>query len=323
MVQTAGKTDPKTASEPGESPAGDLDHRYLRYFIAVAEELSFTRAAERLNTVQPAVSQQIRRLEFIVGTPLFQRDKHHVQLTEAGRIFLEEARALLQHGTQAISLARRAARAEAGQITIGLLPGIEGRILSSIQPTLQTRYPDIQLLIRSLTSPQQLAALQQHEIDVAFMRGPIESDEIRSEVVLREPIVAVVPANHPFAAMERISLQTLSALPMIQVVRTSAPALHDVANQLARQAGVRFRVGLVTETVLATLNAVGSGLGFSLQPEYVKHIVPETVVAKPVDVDPIPQFELLMAYRKDNELPFLVSFLALLRSQAAAKIGTV
>lgn len=309
--------------QPDESVDGDLDHRYLKYFIAVAEELSFTRAAERLNTVQPAVSQQIRRLELIVGTPLFQRDKHHVQLTEAGRMFLGEARAILLHGIRAISMARRAARAEAGQITVGLLPGTEGRILSCIQPALQTRHPDIELLIRSLTSPQQVTALLQHEIDVGFLRGPVDVEEIRSEVFLREPIVAVVPANHPFAAMERISLQTLSALPMIHVVRTSAPALHDIANRLSKQAGVRFRIGLATETVLATLNAVGSGLGFSLQPEYVKHIVPETVVARPLDIDPAPQFDLLMAYREDNDLPFLAPFLALLRSRAAAGAGNL
>jgi LysR family hca operon transcriptional activator len=168
-----------------------MDHRYLRYFIAVAEEMSFTRAAERLHTVQPSLSQQIRRLEEIVGAELFLRRKHRLYLTEAGRIFLEESRAILQHTDRAIALARQAARAEAGLVTFGFVPGVEGKIFTRILPMIRVHFPRVELTLRSLTSPQQLEALHNHEINFGFLRPPIEDPDLSWRTILREKILAV------------------------------------------------------------------------------------------------------------------------------------
>ena len=196
-----------------------MDQRYLRYFIAVAEELSFTRAADRLHTVQPSLSQQIKKLEDIVGTPLFHRDTRHVQLTEAGRVFLPEARNVLQATDYAIALARQAARTQAGQLTIGFLPGAESRVFGNVLPVLRSRCPEIQLSLRSLSSPEQIAALQNHQINVGFLRGPIEDSEIAWEVVTREPIVAAVPAQHALAKLERIPIPMLAQVPLVFITR--------------------------------------------------------------------------------------------------------
>jgi LysR family transcriptional regulator, hca operon transcriptional activator len=289
-----------------------MDHRYLRYFIAVAEELSFTRAAERLHTVQPSLSQQIKKLEEIVSTPLFHRDTRHIELTEAGRVFLEEARAILRYTDHAIALARQAAHAEAGHIMIGFLPGAEAKIFPNVLPTLRHRCPNLQVSLRSLASPEQITALQNHLINVGFLRGPIEDSEIAWEPILRERIMAVLPAQHPLAKFERVPVPLLTEVPLVMVTREKAPVIHDRTNEIAKRAGVQFHPAIDTDNVLATLNTVGSGLGFSLLPDYVQSILPQTVVARPLALEPEPEIDLLVAYRKDDRLPALPLFLSLL-----------
>ena len=289
-----------------------MDSRYLRYFVAVAEDLSFTKAADRLHTAQPSLSQQIRRLEEIVGTPLFERDKHHVELTEAGRVFLEEARKLLQGTDRAIALARQAARAEAGHLSIGVIPGAEDKMFRTVLKVLRSRCPDVQLSLRSLPSPEQLTALQNRQINVGFLRGPIDDPAVAWNVVLRNAMLAVVPAKHPLAKLERIPVQALARIPLVQVSHDIAPAVHDITNLVARRAGVEFHPGFVTDNVLATLNAVSCGLGFSLLPDYIQQVLPKTAVARPLDLEPMPELELLVAYRKDDKLSILRFFLSLL-----------
>ena len=294
-----------------------MDHRYLRYFIAVAEEMSFTRAAERLHTVQPSLSQQIRRLEEIVGAELFLRKKHRLYLTEAGRIFLEESRAILQHTDRAIALARQAARAEAGLVTIGFVPGVEGKIFTCILPVIRVQYPRVELTLRSLTSPQQLEALHNHEINLGFLRPPIEDLDLSWKTVFREKILAVLPSDNPLARMKRIPVKSLADLPFLEVVRDAAPALHDKAKEIAAKAGVRFNAILPADNVLMSLNEIAAGLGFSLLPDYVSQILPANVVARPLACDPEPDLPLLAAYRMDEKLPFIAPLLALFKEQLA------
>jgi len=303
-----------------------MDHRYLRYFIAVAEELSFTRAAEKLHTVQPSLSQQIRRLEEIVGTPLFHREKHRLHLTEAGRIFLQESRSILQQTSRAIALARQAARAEAGFMTIGFVPGVEGKVFPRILPILRAKYPDIELSLRTLTSPQQLEALQSGEINAGFLRPPVDDPEINSEVILNDKIIVALPANHPLAKHKRVSVRSLVVLPLLQVARTTAPLLHDKSIEIAERAGVTFNSILPADNVLMSLSEVASGLGFCLLPDYVRQILPPNVILRPLDCDPEPEIPLVVAWRKDDRLPALAFFLSLLREQfreGAPDINTV
>jgi LysR family transcriptional regulator, hca operon transcriptional activator len=294
-----------------------MDLRYLRFFIAVAEERSFTRAAERLHTVQPSLSQQIKRLEDLVGTPLFDRDQHHVELTEAGRVFLVRARDILGRVDLAIHEARQAARAECGQLAIGFVPGAEGKIFPRVLPAMKERCPGIQLNLRSLTSPEQMAALRAGAIDIGFLRPPVEDGSLISEAVVRDEFVAAVPAGSELAALERIPVARLAELPLVQVARDNAPAVHQLANQIAATAGVSFRQGLVTDNVLGTLNAVGTGLGFSLLPDYVRQIAPATVAIRPLALDPPPGLDLVMAYRAGDNPPALAVFLSLLRAWIA------
>jgi len=234
-------------------------------------------------------------------------------LTEAGRVFLRESRTILRDVEHAITLARQAARAEAGQIPLGMVPGPESKVFSRAVPILLRNYPDIQIILRSLTSPEQIVALQNKEINVGFLRGPIDDEEIASEVIMREKVVAVLPASHELAKMQRVSVTKLADLPLIQISRAIAPAVHDAADVIAKQAGTQFKTLLETENLLTSLNAVASGLGFSLFAEYVEQILPKGVVARALDLDPVPELELLVAYRKDDRLPALGFFLSVLR----------
>ena len=180
-----------------------MELRLLRYFVAVAEELNVSRAAERLHTSQPSLSQQVKRLEQIVGTPLFRREKYHLQLTEAGRVFLEHAQSILREVEVAMLLARQAAQGEAGQIAIGLMPGAEGKVFSAVLAKLVRDYRDVHIALRTLSSPEQIKALQNHEINIGFLRGPINDEQIACEVFDRERILAILPAQHPLAGRER------------------------------------------------------------------------------------------------------------------------
>jgi LysR family transcriptional regulator, hca operon transcriptional activator len=302
-----------------------MDLRYLRFFVAVADERSFTRAAAALHTAQPSLSQQIRRLEDeFVGTPLFHRDKHHVALTEAGRVFLPEARAILQSVDHAVALAQQAARAEIGMIVIGIIPGAEGRVFSHVLPQFQTQHPGIQLTFRSLSTPDQLVALAEKSIDIAFLRPPISDPGLEWEVVMQDSIVAVVPASHPLAALNRIPVASLATLPLVRIARSGAPAVHDLVNDIAAKAGVSFTSILDVDGVLCTLSAVGSGRGFSLLPDYVSSLCPPGVAVRPLELARQPMIDLLVAYRRNTERrPALCAFLKALRASIGKPGSTV
>ena len=295
-----------------------MELRLLRYFVAVAEELNVSRAAERLHTSQPSLSQQVKRLEQIVGTPLFRREKYHLQLTEAGRVFLEHARSILRDVEVAMLLARQAAQGEAGQIAIGLMPGAEGKVFSAVLAKLVRDYRDVHIALRTLSSPEQITALQNHEINIGFLRGPINDEQIACEVFDREKILAILPAQHPLAGRERVPVAMLAETPLIRIARATAPALREAMDVIGDRVGVRFQSPLEAENVLAILNAVAAGIGFSLLPEYLQALVPKTVVSRPLDLDPAPVVELFVAYRKDDRLPALAFFLSLLREHTPA-----
>jgi len=289
-----------------------MELRLLRYFVAVAEELNFTHAAERLHTAQPSLSQQIRQLEDYVGTPLLDRDKRRLKLTEAGRVFLREARRLLADAEHAVTLARQAARAEAGLITIAIVPGPEGQLFSRVMPLLLHQYPNLDVVLRSMTSPEQISALQKGEINVGLLRGPITDEKIGYKVISREDVVAVIPADHPLARRKRVSPSALAEMPLIQLSRDVAPAVHDAMIRTGVAAKVQFRTLLATENIMTTLNAVASGMGFTLLAAYVEDILPKNVVVRPLAMKHVPQLELLVAYRKDDPLPALAFFLRML-----------
>ncbi len=289
-----------------------MDLRYLRYFVAVAEEMNFTHAAERLHTVQPSLSRQIQRLEEIVGTPLFKRDRHGLKLTEAGRIFLDESRAILQHMERAIDLARQGARAEAGHISMGFIVGTELKILSKILPALREHYPEMRTSHVALGESDLVDALETGKVNVAFLSGPIENPNIHSEVILRHKLVVVLPATHPLIKLRAIPLSKLASMTWIRPTNRDSRFVHTLL-EIMRRGGVTFTSTIEHDNVLSALHTVGLGLGFAIIPDYQKDILPRSIAARPLDLDPPPTLNLLMAHRKDDRTPALAYFLATAR----------
>jgi len=200
-------------------------------------------------------------------------------------------------------------------ITIAIVPGPEGQLFSRVMPLLLHNYPNLDIVLRSMTSPEQILALQKGEINVGLLRGPIEDEQIGHEVISREDVVAVIPADHPLARRKRVSPKALSEMPLIQLSHSVAPAVHDAMIRTGKMANVQFKTLLATENIMTTLNAVANGMGFTLLAAYVEDILPRNAVVRPLDMDRVPQLELLAAYRKDDPLPALAFFLRMLRDR--------
>lgn len=299
-----------------------MELRLFRYFVAVAEELNVTRAAEQLHTAQPSLSQQIRQLEGIIGAPLFHRDKHRLQLTEAGRVLLPTAKAILSAVENAIVEARSVARSEEWTISVGMVPGPEAKIFSHILPILVRNQPNIRLLLRTMNAPEQIKALQRREINAGFLRGPIDCPEISSDIYMREDVVVVLPADSPLASLKRVPPAELATMKLITISPEVAPLVHDTASEIERRSGIKFQLGFTTENIMTSMNAVASGLGFCFFAAYVEEIAPKGVVTRPLDLNPQPQLDLLFAYRKDDHVPALSKLVELVHEFSPFHVET-
>jgi LysR family transcriptional regulator, hca operon transcriptional activator len=290
-----------------------VELRHLRYFVAVAEALNFTRAAARLHTSQPSLSQQVRHLEEEIGVPLLDRSRHHVALTNAGRTFLREAKDILGRIDHASRLARQAAEGRAGELSVGTFPSADVRILPALRPLLAARMPDLRVILHSKYTLEPVAGLRAGALDVAFMRGPLETDGLDVVELLREQIVAVLPSHHTLARRRRIPVPLLHDLPCIVLERSLSPALHDAIAALYRQAHIRMHAVSTADNVLGHLHLVQEGLGFALLPDSVGALLPPGVVLKPLACDPVPTVSVVVAWRSGNSSPLVRSFVALAR----------
>jgi LysR family transcriptional regulator, hca operon transcriptional activator len=295
--------------------------RHLRYFIAVAEELNFTRAAARLHTAQPSLSQQIRQFEQWVGTPLLRRDKHHVELTPAGKVMLAEAREILHKTGQAVQNALAAATESSSQIIIGMNPCAEVKIIPNVLPIFQGRFPEIRVVLHSLpTSSNQVDSLRDRTIDIGFMRKIDDSADLITETVLKENILVLLPASHSLAKLKRIPIEKLLPIPYIGVGRDQGPSLYGTIESFCAREGIHFRRTQDSQNVLGSINMVGANVGFALAPDYVLQILPKNVVARPLDCTNPPMIDLICAYHRGDLTPSIKSFLTILREFIEKKL---
>jgi LysR family transcriptional regulator, hca operon transcriptional activator len=293
--------------------SNSMELRHLRYFVAVGEELSFSRAAKRLHTAQPSLSQQIKDLEREIGCALLERDRHHVSLTAAGQAFLSEARLTLAQAERAAELARQANRSNPNQIRVGLLLGYEALFLSRVLPVLSTRMPEISLSVRSLSNSELLGELRRATIDVALMRPTEGDDRFACETVRDEPLMAILPAKHRLSKAKTVSLAELAKEPWIMpYLDASGSYLRQTINAyLEKERAMPVSIQ-ETDNVLANLILVGNGMGVALLPQYVQHLRLRTVSCKPLARNS-PTIQLLMVYEKDSSSTTLKPFLAVVR----------
>ncbi|MDD2704712.1 MAG: LysR substrate-binding domain-containing protein [Acidocella sp.] len=284
-----------------------MELRHLRYFIAVAEELNFTRAAQRLNTAQPSLSQQIQDLEHEVGTPLFIRTKRSVSLTTAGQVFLDEARLTLAQSRRAIASARRAAEIDGQKLTVGFVPAAEIKIFPHILTFMRAHFPKLQLQLQSLTTMEQRAALLRGDIDIAFLRLPMEDAGLKAQTVLRERLVAVLPANHALASRTQVSLTELAETPFLEISPLQGGMLFNIIRDSMKSQDVTLQTAQQVENVLTLLTLIGLGFGFSLLPDYAESLAFRNVTTIPLSGPPI-HIDLLMAWREDDQSPENAAF---------------
>jgi LysR family hca operon transcriptional activator len=296
-----------------------VELRHLRYFVAVAEDLSFTRAAARLHTSQPSLSQQIRQLEAAVGVALLERSRHHVSLTDAGRVFLREAKDILGRVDHAGRLAKQAAAGRAGDLSVGTFPAADVRILPALRPLMATHLPHLRVVLHSKYAVEPVTGLRTGALDVAFLRGLLDEDGLEVVDLLSERIVVVLPAHHSLARRQRIPVHLLHDLPCITMERALAPALYDAIAALYRQARIRVQAVSSADNVLGHLQLVQEGLGFALLPDSVGALLPPGVVLKPLAYDPVPTVSIVVAWKAGNASPLVRAFVDLVRQSVSAR----
>jgi LysR family transcriptional regulator, hca operon transcriptional activator len=286
-----------------------MELRHLRYFVAVAEEGSLTNAAERrLHTAQPSLSRQIRDLELEVGVKLFERGARGIELTPSGRTFLDHARLALLQVEAAGEAARRAARPDKAAFVIGFLAGQELVWLPEALRILREEQPDIEITLASQSSPELAGALMRGKVDVAFLRREKDAPGVTFKPLIKEPLVAVLPADHPLAAAKEVRVRDLAGETYISPTRV-APALKAVIEAYAAKSGVVLTAAFDGENLSSVLSLVTSTGGVTLLPLYVRLMLPSAVVVRPLQGE-VPTIDLVLGYSRSNTSALLKRFLS-------------
>jgi LysR family hca operon transcriptional activator len=285
-----------------------MELRHLRYFVAVAETGSLTVAAEkRLHTSQPSLSRQIRDLEDEVGAELFRRSARGVELTAAGRAFLDHARLALSQVDAATEAARRAARPAKQVFALGFLTGQEMTWLPRAMRVLRDELPNIDVTVSSHYSPDLADALARGKLDLAFMRAEPGFD-LDYRVVSRERLVTLMPSDHPLTARAAIRPEDFIGEPFIMATN-KATVLHDVILRYLRESGLDITPEHGVDNLAMAMSLVASTRGLALMPEYANNLLPWSVVSRPLEGD-APTVDLVIGYSKSNASPVLKMFLS-------------
>jgi LysR family transcriptional regulator, hca operon transcriptional activator len=285
-----------------------MELRHLRYFVAVAEEGSLTVAAEkRLHTAQPSLSRQIRDLEYEVGVPLLTRSVHGVELTAAGRAFLDHARLALTQAEAATQAARRAAQPAKPAFAIGFLTGQEVEWLPYATSLLRDELLNIEIRVSSDHSTMLADELQRGKLDVAFMRRE-EKPDLEYKLIVKEPLVAILPSDHPLAAREAVDPHDLAGEPFIGI--SPAPqVLRAVVRDYLAQSGLEITPHLEIDNYAMAISLVASTRGIALLPASAENFLPWSVVSRPL-TGAAPTIDLAAGHHKANTSTILKLFLS-------------
>ncbi|MDN4574712.1 LysR family transcriptional regulator [Pandoraea cepalis] len=289
-----------------------MELRHLQYFIAVAEERHFTRAAARVGIQQPPLSLQIRQLEAELGGPLFVRLPRDVVLTELGEAFLPEARQVLERVARVKRRMQQISRGEAGQIRIGFAGAtyFEPRIPAWIRD-FRARYPDVQLHPQQSNTASLLTALVDEAVDVAFVRTPFEVPPgIVMVPVVDEPMVLVLPLGHAMCARKRVPLAALARDEFILLPREISPALYDRTIAACESAGFHPKLGQEAPQITSIVPMVAAGFGVSLVPASVSQIRTPGMGFWPIEGD-VPLAPISLAYRAEHASAAIDRFIAM------------
>ena len=296
-----------------------MELRHLRYFVAVAEELSFTRAAARLHIGQPPLSQQIQALEHEIGARLFERNKRRVLLTEAGRLFLADARRMLALSEQAKETARRAHLGEAGELRVGFTFSTPFTpLFAKVVRRYRQQYPGVLLTFQEMATSPQLAKIEARELDVGFVRPasmPLPAT-VAVTMLRRDPLRLVLPADSPLARKKTVTVKDLTKQAFVVFPKEAGTGIYHQILDMCRAAGFAPNIAMETGEPSTIIGLVAAGCGISVLPSSFEGIHMEGVVYRPL-ADPAATTSMLLARHAEGGGPLVDAFVAL--AQAAAE----
>jgi DNA-binding transcriptional LysR family regulator len=292
-----------------------MDLKHLRYFVAVAEELHFTRAAARLNMSQPPLSQMIHRLEEDIGFKLLERTKRKVVLTDAGKVLLNESRAILARAEQAVQHAERAARGDVGHLKVAFAPWAEFTTLfSSIFRTFGERHPDVTVDFHSMIGSAAIVELTEGRVDLAFIATPPDPPKhLQHEPVLSDTVVVALPERHPLAKRRVVPIKLLNGEPQIVVARDRIGSFYQLVDHLCAEAGFILNARHVIDHPQTTMALVAAEAGVSLVPSSYDNVKRPGIVYRPIR--PSVHVKLIVVWRPEEKSSVVREFLQVLRSQ--------
>ncbi|SDO59011.1 DNA-binding transcriptional regulator, LysR family [Afipia sp. GAS231] len=299
-----------------------MELRHLRFFIAVAEEGHITRAAERLGIQQPPLSQRIKAIERELDVQLFRRKARGVELTEAGRVFLDNARAMLAHNERAIDSTRRTARGEQGRLCVGVTPtGPFHPFVPRVIRAFREAFPLVSLTLEECLSPELLIRLRNEQMDAAFLRTPMaEPEHLVIAPLIEEPMVVALPNAHALVQNDgdraALSLKDLAGETFIVYARQHGPGLYDATTVACLKAGFSPRLGQEAPRVTSALGLVAAGLGISVVPASMQRMAMDGVAYRRLKGAAQPKAVLTLASRRGDPSAVVRNFLSLVRRTA-------
>ena len=281
-----------------------MELRHLRYFVSVAEAGNLTVAAkQKLHTTQPSLSRQIRDLEEEIGAQLLTRSARGIQLTPAGRAFLEHARLVLSQVEAASEAARRVAHPSKPCFAMGFLTGHELRWMPEAMRILRDELPNIDVMVSSQYSPLLADGLSKGKIDAAFLRRETGVPDLAFRLLIKEPLMVVLPSDHRLAALKAISPRDLAGETFV-IVSNTAPVLRAVIDNYLKRSGIDITPAHEADHLAMGMSLIASTGGVGLLPAYAQNFLPSSVTSRPLKGD-APTVELVFGYKKSNESPIL------------------
>ncbi len=298
-----------------------MELRHLRYFVAVAEELNFTRAAAKLRLAQPSLTRQIHNLEEELGVRLLDRTKNQVSLTEEGKSFLLDARRLVALSLESVKAVQRFSRGESGQLNLGYLFKFNFDLLPATLATFYKTCPEIAVNLFDMSPTEQLRALEARKIDLGFvgLRPPAAHKNMAAltwECVARHDVVAVLPARHPLVKKSKILMRDLKSLFFVAMSEQTHPGSRDWLTGLCQQAGFSPRILQDVDLESGIMTFVAEGLGVTLAREQIRNLPHPGVVFRPLAL--AAKAEYWIAWHRENRAKALIRYIEIVKAQAFA-----
>ena len=296
-----------------------LNTRDLKAFMAIAEELSFRRAAERVLIDQSALSRRVQNLEENLGYPLLFRTTREVVLTEAGRVFYEEIAPAMHTLARAADVARVAAEGKTGRLRISYMSFAATQVMPAAIGGFAAQFPDVALELRYLRTQAQKLAISRGDIDAGFMLGPFQNPQFDQFTVATEPLVALIPQDHPLAAQEQVTLAGLAAQKLILGSHDQWDFFRTLIGDLFSAAGLAITVSYEPSNSLGIIGLVAHGLGVSIYAESIRRFQPQGVVFRPISDCPT-RLQMILCWNRANQSPALRNFVGHARRQKRSAV---